>query len=541
MLLSDVGKSSASNITALEKQIFHYIDENQNKFVQVLKEWVAVESDSIQPKYRQNITQMIEIAKDKLQALGADVCIINLPIHQNSSSTEPRNLGMNKEKNNFSCRKGVLQHKIHTTNSPKLQNYWYEVVVQYSLQQDDQNSALPPVILAELGKDENKPTVCFYGHLDVMPAKKADGWETDPYILTERNGNLYGRGATDDKGPVLAWIHAVEAFRLQNLKIPVNIKFVLEGMEEAGSTGLEDLIKNENERFFSNISYIVISDNTWLSKSTPALTYGSRGNACFAVTVEGGVKDLHSGAAGGIVHEPMSDLIALLDSLVDSSGHILIPGIYDDVSCIVEEQKKQYEPIAFNLTEYKADVGVTTLLYDTKEDILSHLWCYPSLSVHGIEGAFHEPGIKTVIPRKVIGKFSIRQVPDMNLTTVETQVKQHLRDVFAKRQSPNKLTVEMTLGAMPWFADSREPQYEAAKKAIKKVFQKDPDMIRDGSTIPIASMFEKITKKKVMMFPIGASDDGEHSQQEKISRYNYINGTKVFASFLLEISELHKD
>ncbi|NWZ94896.1 CNDP1 dipeptidase, partial [Nesospiza acunhae] len=151
---------------------------------------------------------------------------------------------------------------------------------------------LPPVILGELGKDPQNPTVCFYGHVDVQPAKKEDGWDTDPYTLTEIDGvhllkrNLYGRGATDNKGPVLAWINAVETFSVLKLAMPVNFKFVIEGMEEAGSLGLEKLLEEENQSFFSDVDYIVISDNLWLSNKKPALTYGSRGNACFFVEVK---------------------------------------------------------------------------------------------------------------------------------------------------------------------------------------------------------------------------------------------------------------
>ncbi|NWX23357.1 CNDP1 dipeptidase, partial [Aegotheles bennettii] len=158
---------------------------------------------------------------------------------------------------------------------------------------DGQDLPLPPVILGELGKDPQNPTVCFYGHVDVQPAKKDDGWKTDPYILTEINGNLYGRGATDNKGPVLAWINAVETFRALELislmffqAMPVNFKFVIEGMEEAGSLGLEKLLEEEKQRFFCDVDYIVISDNLWLSNKKPALTYGSRGNACFFVEVK---------------------------------------------------------------------------------------------------------------------------------------------------------------------------------------------------------------------------------------------------------------
>ncbi|XP_012786908.3 beta-Ala-His dipeptidase [Ochotona princeps] len=472
----------------LEK-IFQYIDLHQDEFVQTLREWVAVESDSIQPvpRLRQELLRMMTMAADRLQHLGASVQCVDL-------------------------------------GSQELPG--------------GQSLPIPPVILAELGTDPKKPTVCFYGHLDVQPAKREDGWHTDPYSLTEVDGKLYGRGATDNKGPVLAYIHAVSTFQALEQGLPVNLKFILEGMEEAGSVALEELIRREKERFFAGVNYIVISDNLWLSGRKPALTYGTRGNAYFLVEVKCRDQDFHSGTFGGILHEPMADLVALLGSLVNSSGHILIPGIYDSVAPLPEDEKATYEAIELDLEEYCSSSQVERFLFDTKEEILMHLWRYPSLSIHGIEGAFDEPGAKTVIPGRVVGKFSIRLVPHMNVSMVEKQVKQYLEDVFSKRKSSNRMTVSMVVGLPPWLANVNDPQYLAAKRAIRTVFGTDPDMIRDGSSIPIARTFQDILQKSVMMLPLGAVDDGEHSQNEKINRWNYIEGSKLFAAFFLEMAKL---
>ncbi|ERE83812.1 beta-Ala-His dipeptidase-like protein [Cricetulus griseus] len=321
--------------------------------------------------------------------------------------------------------------------------------------------------------------------------------------------------------------------------LPVNVKFILEGMEEAGSVALEELVRREKDHFFSSVDYIVISDNLWISQKKPALTFGTRGNCYFMVEVKCREQDFHSGTFGGILNEPMADLVALLGSLVDSSGHILIPGIYDQMAPLTEEEKTMYRNIDLDMEEYQKSSQVEKFLFDTKEELLMHLWRYPSLSIHGIEGAFDEPGTKTVIPGRVIGKFSIRLVPHMNLSVVEKQVKQHLEAVFAKRNSFNKMTVSMVLGLQPWTANINDTQYLAAKRAIKTVFGVDPDMIQDGSTIPIAKLFQAITQKSVMMLPLGAVDDGEHSQNEKINRWNYIQGSKLFAAFFLELSKLH--
>ncbi|XP_069476831.1 beta-Ala-His dipeptidase-like isoform X2 [Ambystoma mexicanum] len=470
------------------KDIFNHIDLHQDEFVAQLKTWLAVRSDSSDPALRGEVIRMMQMAAEWMKTLlGAEVQLVEL-------------------------------------GTEKLSN--------------GESLLLPPVILAVLGSDPEKPTVCFYGHLDVQPAQKEDGWATDPYTMTEINGNLYARGATDNKGPVLAWLHAVKTYKALQKDIPVNLKFVIEGLEETGSDGLENLLKSK-EAFFTNVDYIVISDNVWLSRK-PALTYGTRGNAYFFVEVEGAKKDLHSGTFGGITHEAMTDLVALLAKLVDPSGRILIPGIYDDVAPLTEEEKKLYENIEFDLEEHKNATGVTKFRQATKEEVLLHLWRYPSLSIHGIEGAFYATGSKTVIPAKVTGKFSIRQVPNMKPDVAEKKVIKYITDEFEKLKSPNKLSVTMAIGALPWMANIKDPQYTAARRAIEKVFGVSPDMIRDGSTIPIAKTFQTMTKKSVMMLPIGGADDGEHSQNEKISRTNYIQGTKLFAAFFMELPKVHQ-
>lgn len=171
--------------------------------------------------------------------------------------------------------------------------------------------------------------------MDVQPALKEDGWNTEPFELTEIDGKLYGRGASDDKGPVLCWIHAIEAFQKLNIELPVNVKFVLEGMEESGSQNLDDLLMKRKDDFLANTDYVCISDNYWLGKKRPCLTYGLRGLAYYTVEVECARKDLHSGVFGGTVHEAMPDLCWLLSTLVDKDTKILVPGVERDVSAIV--------------------------------------------------------------------------------------------------------------------------------------------------------------------------------------------------------------
>uniref|UniRef100_A0A668AAP8 Carnosine dipeptidase 1 n=1 Tax=Myripristis murdjan TaxID=586833 RepID=A0A668AAP8_9TELE len=445
------------------KSLFQYIDDHQDQFIQVrLAEWVAVQSESSDPAKWIEVEKMLNITAQRIREMGGSVELADVGTQQLSSGA----------------------------------------VVP-----------VPPVLLAEFPGDPKKATLCIYGHVDVQPAKKEDGWATNPYNLTEISGNLYGRGATDNKGPVLAWLHAVEVYQAIEQEIPLNLKFIIEGTEESGSFGLRELIMERNDSFFADVDYIVISDSVWASRN-PALTYGARGSV-----------------------KPCT-LLGEKTSLVDHTGKILIPGVTDDVVPLTDSERKTYQNISFDLEDMKKVVGVKHFLQDTKEEVLMARWRHPSLSIHGIQGAFSEPGIKTVIPGRVIGKFSIRHVPSMNPPDVERKVQEHLKQVFNGLRSPNRMKVTSAIGAKPWVGKLCDNQYVAGGKAIKNVFGMEPELIREGSTVPILQDFQEVTGKSVMMLPIGGHDDGEHSKNEKISRYNFIEGTKLFAAYIYELSQV---
>jgi len=409
--------------------------------------------------------------------------------------------------------------------------------------EDGSKIKLPPVIFATLGNDPNKLNLLIYGHLDVQPAKMSDGWNPkyEPFTLTEDGLNLYGRGSTDDKGPVLGWLHCIEAYQKSGVALPVNIKMVLESMEECGSEGLEELLEKEKSKFLKGVDLVTISDNYWLGTEKPCLTYGLRGLCYIHVEIECGTKDLHSGVFGGAVQEALPDLIWLLDQLLDSKGQILIPGILDSVAPLDEEEKKLYKEVDFCTKAFQSDAGVRSLRCpDDKEATLMNRWRYPALSIHGIEGAFADPGSKTVIPRKVTGKFSIRLVPNQDPVVIEKLVNNYLNKKWAERKSGNKMTILPGHSGKPWMAKYNHPNYQAAAKAIELVYKEKPQYTREGGSIPITLTFQELTGRNVLLLPMGQSDDGAHSQNEKISKRNYLCGTKVFAAYMQEVSKLNK-
>eukprot|EP00812_Abedinium_dasypus_P011724 NODE_526_length_1497_cov_340.768377.p1 GENE.NODE_526_length_1497_cov_340.768377~~NODE_526_length_1497_cov_340.768377.p1 ORF type:complete len:469 (+),score=149.47 NODE_526_length_1497_cov_340.768377:3-1409(+) len=419
---------------------------------------------------------------------------------------------------------------------------------------DGEEVGLPPAILGRYGCDPRKPNICAYGHLDVQPARREDGWRTDPFTLTyvptteeedqEQGygdfpscGKLYGRGSTDDKGPVLSWLFAIEAFQKVGQDLPVNVLFLVECMEESSSVGLEGVVKKEFAEggFFADVEAVCVADNYWLGTRKPCVQYGLRGNAKFALEVatESG-NDLHSGSAGGSVFEPMAELTHVLASLATPGGEILVPGIKELVAPVTEEERRLYKNLDFPLDSHMRACGVSRLRHDLDEEAtLMHLWRMPSLSLHGIEGAHAAPGSKTVIPGRVAGKFSIRLVPNMDPEQVFALVREHCERVHSSFASPNSMRLMSLGGAQAFSGNPNDKNYMAARRANICVYGIEPDVMRSGGTIPMTLTMQE-TGRSVVLFPVGRSDDGAHAQNEKLDLSNFINGVKLIAAYLVE-------
>lgn len=397
---------------------------------------------------------------------------------------------------------------------------------------------LPPVVIGRYGNDPNKRTILVYGHYDVQPAGKEDGWATEPFELSiDEKGRMYGRGSTDDKGPVLGWLNAIEAHKKAGIDFPVNLLMCFEGMEEYGSEGLDDFINAEANKYFKDADAVCISDNYWLGTEKPCLTYGLRGCNYYSVEISGPGQDLHSGVFGGTAHEPMTDLMQVLSTLVSTDGKILIKGIDELVAPVTEEEKSLYGGIAFTMDNLYESLGSKTGLFPDKERTLMGRWRYPSLSVHGVEGAFSQPGAKTVIPAKVTGKFSIRTVPNMEEDDVNKLVYKHVNEAFSKLNSPNKMKVWCQHAGKWWVASPKHWNFTAAGKAVEHVWKVKPDLTREGGSIPVTLTFEQATGKNVLLLPMGSSTDAAHSINEKLDRRNYIEGIKLLGAYLHYVAE----
>jgi len=472
--------------TPAQKSFIAQIDANKAALIQRLADAVAIPSVSGDAKYRKHVFEMADWLKAELEKLGC--------------TAELKPLGMQTL--------------------------------------DGQQVELPPVIFADyVTGGKGKKTILVYGHFDVQPALKSDGWNTEPFELVtdEATGRMYGRGSTDDKGPILGWLNVIEAHQQAGIELPVNLKFCFEGMEESGSVGLDALIEKEKDNFFAGVDACCISDNYWLGTKKPCLTHGLRGISYFKLSISGPGADLHSGLFGGVVHEPMTDLFHIMSSLVTPQGEILIPGIKEQVLELTDEEAKRYDVMEFGIKDMDDATGSSTTISDRKQDVLMARMRYPSLSLHGIEGAFAEAGTKTVIPAKVIGKFSLRLVPDMTPEKVKEAVVKFVEEKFASLKSKNTMKIELESAGKPWLADPNHWNYAAAIKATETVYGVKPDLTREGGSIPVALSFAEVLKKNLLLLPLGRADDGAHSTNEKLDISNYIEGTKLLGAYLHEI------
>ncbi|KAJ7687614.1 hypothetical protein B0H17DRAFT_1160434 [Mycena rosella] len=456
-------------------ELLSYIDAHTDAFIARLAEAVAIPSISGDPAFRPSVLKMSEWLDAQLQAVGVTTKRVDLGTHLMDGQTLP----------------------------------------------------LPNAILGRIGTDPAKKTVLLYGHFDVQPAALSDGWDSEPFKLTELpDGRLVGRGSSDDKGP---WHHE------HKKELPVNLVMCFEGMEENGSEGLDALVERERDGWFKDVDCVCISDNYWLNTRTPALTYGLRGLVYFKLTISGPARDLHSGVFGRTVHEPMTDLIALMGRLVDPAGNILVPGVDDMVSAADLEERAIYEKLDYSIADVESAAGAAIALSDDKTQVLMGRMRLPSLSLHGIEGAFAGPGAKTVIPAKVGGKFSIRLVPPQTPDAVEPLVVSYLESEFAKLGSKNRMELELLHSGKPWVADWKHWNYAAAIKATEAIYNKTPDLTREGGSIPVTLTFAEQLGVNVLLLPMGRGDDGAHSTNEKLDKSNFIEGTKLLGTYLYEI------
>lgn len=409
-----------------------------------------------------------------------------------------------------------------------------------------------PVVLGRIGRDPDAPTITFYGHYDVQPAAEQN-WRSPPFELTAVDGHLYGRGTSDNKGPILAFLYAVkelmECWSLSGRGMPVNVVFVVEGEEENGSRGFKEVLQ-QNARWFDGTRLVLISNTLWVGENRPCLTYGMRGMIALSIEVTGPVRDLHSGNDGGVFNEPMTDLLAVLATLTDSNATALVDGFYDGVQDNLMDLawtaglEKSSE---FDLKEYRDTIGVPALTSAAdKRELLWHRWCRPTLSVVDIRcGDGHEhpqacyrfgPTRFSVIPKSAVGKVSVRFVPSQNSSQLVSSLTAHVQRAFTALHSSNSLSVRVENVGEWWEADPHSKLFKMAERAVEREWGVAPLYVREGGTMPVASLTEQLLGAPALMIPMGQSSDNVHLANERIRRTNLIRGKNVVRNLLMEVA-----
>ncbi len=455
------------------ENILKYINDNREVFVDELKEFLRIPSISTNPDNKKDVRKCAEYVKAQLEKIGLEnINIFDTPGH--------------------------------------------------------------PVVYGEwLKAGDDKPTILIYGHYDVQPVDPLELWTDPPFEPTVRGGNIFARGSADDKGQVFIHMKSIESHLKNTNKLPVNIKFIIEGEEEIGSVNLDNFIeKNKN---LLKCDYVVVSDTAMFDHDVPSICYGLRGLAYMQVEVTGPNRDLHSGSFGGAVNNPINALSHIICKLKDDKGKILIDGFYDDVLNLTEKERIEYSKLPFDEKKYMEGLEINEVFGEEGYSTLERASGRPTLDCNGIWGGFQGEGAKTVLPSKAAAKISMRLVPNQEPEKIEK-----LFTDFVKKISPDsvKVTVKSLHGGKGAITPIDSPGVNAAVEALKKGFGKSPVFTREGGSIPVVNTFQTLLNAPTILLGFGLPDENAHSPDEHLNLNNFHNGILSIAHYFNELSKI---
>jgi acetylornithine deacetylase/succinyl-diaminopimelate desuccinylase-like protein len=385
-----------------------------------------------------------------------------------------------------------------------------------------------PLVYAEWLGAPGKPTILFYGHYDVQPPDPLDEWKSPPFEPTVRGNDLFARGSSDDKGQTYIQIKAVEGLLRTTGKLPVNVKFLIEGEEETGGEHIEEYVASKPPRLRADAA--VICDTEMFAPELPTICVGLRGLVYAELHVEGASHDLHSGVYGGAAPNPVMAIAEILSALKDREGHIRIPGFYDRVVPPSPKEREAWARLPFDEKEYtEKEMGAKELVGEPEIPLFERVWARPTLEVHGIRGGFTGEGAKTVIPARAVAKISTRLVADQRPDESAKQLQAAVQGAC-----PKGVTAELKVlhAAAPSLTNPDNPYIHAAAEAMKQVFGKETVYIRSGGSIPIVGLFDQHLGMPSVMMGFGLPDDNLHAPNEKFHLPNFYRGIEAMARYL---------
>ncbi|MGE5618195.1 MAG: dipeptidase [Sphingomonadaceae bacterium] len=440
-----------------------FVAENEKRFLEELKEFLRIPSISALPEHREDMVRCAEFGAEELRRIGMQ-------------------------------RAEVLP----TGGAPVIYGEW-------------------------LGAP-GRPTVLVYGHYDVQPVDPVDQWSSPPFDPQVRGNELYARGSADDKGQVFLHWKAVEAHMRVNGRLPVNLKFLIEGEEEIGSEHLDEFLKANRELLSADA--VVVSDTAWFDRGIPSICYGLRGLTYLQVNLKAAASDLHSGSFGGAIADPIQVLAEIIAGLKDDRGRVDVPGFYDRVRPLSSDERRQFASLPFDEEKYRREIGAVALWGEEGYTPLERVWARPTLDVNGIWGGFTGEGSKTVLPARASAKLSCRLVPDQDPEEIFRLVSARIRELCPP-------VVEMEIVPMHsgmWAITPLEhPAVQAAARAMERAFHRKPAFIRSGGSIPIVASFAEVLGAPTVLMGFALPDDHAHAPDERLDLGNFFGGIRACA------------
>ncbi len=393
-----------------------------------------------------------------------------------------------------------------------------------------------PVVFGELNHaGKTAPNVLIYGHYDVQPADPLDLWQSDPFTATVRGENLYARGATDMKGQLMAAIYALESV-LQNGNLPFNVKFLVEGEEEIGSSNLGDFIRNNEDLLACDV--LLNPDTGMLAADLPTITYALRGLVYFEIRLYGPDHDLHSGSYGGVVHNPAQVLCELIANMHDEQGRVTLPGFYENVRGLSTEERQELARLPVDEQFYLARTGVPALWGETGFTPGERVGARPTLEVNGLYSGFIEEGQKTVLPAWSMAKISCRLVSDQDPEEIHQKLLQYMQ---ANAPRTVRYEVKKLSGSLPALSERQSPYVEAIAKAYEAVWGKRPLYRREGGTIPVIAMVQEYLGVEAVNSGFSLPDDNLHAPNEKVHLPTLYRGIEALIHFFENLSQINAE
>ena len=390
-----------------------------------------------------------------------------------------------------------------------------------------------PVVYADWLHAPGKPTVLLYGHYDVQPVDPLELWQSPPFEPARQNGFLLARGASDDKGQIALHWQALEAMLRTTGRLPVNLKVIAEGEEEIGSSNFDQFIQQQRDRLRAD--YCVVSDTAVAAKGLPAITYALRGLLYFEIRVETANSDLHSGEYGGMVQNPIQALAEIITGLKDASGTVLIPGFYDGVRALTDEERRQFARVPFDEASYRRANGLEGLHGEPGFSPVERRWARPTLDVNGTWGGYQGPGTKTIIPAFAAAKFSCRLVPNQQADVVAQRIREHVEAI-----RPKAVRVQLTeLGTGdPWITPTDHPLLRAAQRALQQTYGTEPVFIRSGGSIGAVESMSRQLGARCLLVGFVLPDCHAHAPNESLDLESFELGRQAAVRLWDEIAAI---